>query len=340
MPDQNDDRSKVAGDADALAHLIRTAGRRVGPPAATYERALAAATAAWDAKVRRRRLWRVGGTLAASVAIAAVAMFIATAPRGPAPLVGRTDRIVGTLQIESSSGHWTTSADAVIDLRAGMRVRTPGRSRAGILLVDDISLRLAEATEISLESQSAVRVLSGTIYIDTGSSAYERTDRRIEVITPAGIASDLGTQFELRYGEGAIRLRVREGRVALQRESGTIDSSAGEEVTIRGDGAVARSRIAMADTDWQWVQSVAPEPDVDGQPVSFLLAWVIRETGKVVRFEKPEIEHKAATTILHGNIRNLAPLEALAAMLATTDLEHAILEDGTILIRSRTVQQR
>jgi hypothetical protein len=29
----------------------------------------------------------------------------------------------------------------------------------------------------------------------------------------------------------------------------------------------------------------------------------------------------------------LAPLEALAVMLATTDLEHEVLDDGTIMIK-------
>ena len=48
-----------------------------------------------------------------------------------------------------------------------------------------------------------------------------------------------------------------------------------------------------------------------------LLAWVARETGKTIRFEKPELERKVQTTILHGNIRLLTPLDALGVMLAT-----------------------
>ena len=74
--------------------------------------------------------------------------------------------------------------------------------------------------------------------------------------------------------------------------------------------------------------------------MSFLLDWVARETGKEVRFAEPALVRKANTTILHGDIGDLAPLDALALMLATTDLEHAILDDGTILIRLRDSQQR
>ena len=73
-------------------------------------------------------------------------------------------------------------------------------------------------------------------------------------------------------------------------------------------------------------------------PLTVLLEWVARETGRVIQFDKPEIERKAGTTILHGNIRHLAPLEALEVMLATTDLEYALPDDGTILIRLKVTR--
>ena len=54
-----------------------------------------------------------------------------------------------------------------------------------------------------------------------------------------------------------------------------------------------------------------------------------------VRFADAEVERRASTTTLHGTIRSLAPLEALSVMLATTDLAHRLLPDGTILITSK-----
>jgi hypothetical protein len=72
--------------------------------------------------------------------------------------------------------------------------------------------------------------------------------------------------------------------------------------------------------------------------VTVLLTWVARETGRAVRFASPDIERKAGTTILHGNIRHLAPLEALSVMLATTDLEYTLPDDATILIRLKDIQ--
>lgn len=338
MPEYTDDRAKPADDADLVAHLMRSAGRRIEPPAAAYDRVLRAASATWERKVRQRRLLRVSAAAAASIAvISAVVALLTDLHRAPVALVGHVDRVTGECEIRRDND-WTTVAGAV-DLRAGQRIRTHSESRAGILLAGDVSLRLADRTEVLLESASRVRVLAGKIYVDTGVSAAS-VHPRIEVVTPAGVAADYGTQFEVRYVEGAFRVRVREGRVSIDpSDAASLGALAGDDVTIRA-GAVQRQRIAATDAEWQWTQSVAPKPDIDGRSVSFLLAWVARETGKEVRFAEPGLVRKADTTILHGDIDDFAPLDALALMLATTDLEHAILDDGTILIRLRDSQQR
>ena len=347
MSDRYDRDAATANDEDAVAQLIRTAGRRADPPAATYERTLAAATAAWHAKVRRRTQWRASVAIAASlVLVTMVVLLVGNLPQQPSPIMGpimgHTDRIIGTVEIQTiPGGRWMTLRDEAQGLSVGSHLRTRAGSRAGLVLAGGVSVRLADATDVVLESSSRVRVLAGRIYLDTGYPGARNAAgdaRRVEVITAAGIASDIGTQFEVLYLDDVYRLRVREGRVLLSHESGEVDSSAGEQLTIDAGGALKRTRIAARDSEWQWVQSVAPAPNIDEQPVTVLLAWVARETGKSIRFEKPEVERRASTTILHGNIRHLAPLEALSVMLATTDLEHALLDDGTILIRLKTIQ--
>lgn len=339
MAESNDDRARLADDADVVAHLMRAAGRRIEPPVAAYERVLAAATASWETKVQRRRWLRGSVAAAASIAVvSAVLVLLPNLQRAPVSPVGHVDRTIGACEIRRDNG-WTALPAGAVDLGAGARIRTHDDGRAGILLAGAISLRLADRTEVLLESSSRVRVLAGKIYVDTGASAASEHPR-IEVVTPAGVAADYGTQFEVRYIDEAFRVRVREGRVGIDpRDSASLSTIAGDDVTIRA-GTVERLRIAATDAEWQWVQALAPKPDVDGRPVSFLLAWVARETGKQVRFDGPASGRKAETTILHGDIGTLAPLDALALMLATTDLEHAILDDGTILIRLRGSQQR
>lgn len=334
MPaDQHDPEARVDEEMDSVAQLIRTAGRRTEPPAQAYAQTLAAATAAWDAKVRARRRRRTLHAIAASLVLASgVALLVSNLPREPAASVGRADRVIGTVDVRHGAREeWTTLRDELQSLPVGSHLRTHAGSRAGIMLADGVSMRLADATEVVLESSSRIRLLGGTAYLDSG--AARTGARRLEVITAAGTASDIGTQFEVHYWDNAYRLRVREGRVLLSRDAGQIDGRAGDQLTIDAGGALWRTRISRDDSEWQWVESVAPAPDIDEQPVSVLLAWVARETGRAIRFEKPEVERRANTTILHGNIRHLAPLEALSVMLATTDLEYALLDDGTILIR-------
>jgi ferric-dicitrate binding protein FerR (iron transport regulator) len=331
------DRNSASEERDdAVAQLIRVAGRRVEPPAAAYEKTLAAAMAAWD-QLQSRRRRRVFATVAAAIVLAlGVAYLLTNVPQGTAPGVGHTDRIVGTVEVRTDKQpEWSILGDESQQLPRGAQLRTSAGSRAGIVLSAGVSLRLAEATQIELLSESRLHVTAGKVYIDTGGTGARSG---IEVVTAAGTAVDVGTQFEVQYRDGEYRLRVREGRVLLRRDTGEVDGQAGDQLKILAGGELERSRIEQDDPGWDWVESVAPAPDIDKQPVTVLLTWVARETGRSVRFATPDIERKAGTTILHGNIRHLAPLQALSVMLATTDLEYELPDEATILIRLKDVQ--
>jgi ferric-dicitrate binding protein FerR (iron transport regulator) len=335
--DPYDPHAAADEQGDTLARLIRAAGRRAEPPTQAYEQTLAAAMASWD-QVQSRRRRRVLATLAASIALAiGVAFLLLTQlPQGTPPIAGRTDRIVGTVEMRGDSqSAWSTLRDDLLSLPLGAGIRTRDGSRAGILLSNGISLRLAEATEVVLESEARLRVIAGKVYVDTGAM---RPKTGIEVVTNAGTAVDVGTQFEVLYRDGEYRLRVREGRVLLRHDAGEVDGQAGEQLKILPGGELERTRIEHNDSGWDWVESLAPAPDIDRQPVTVLLTWVARETGRTVRFASPDIERKAGTTILHGNISHLAPLEALSVMLATTDLDYTLPDDATILVRLKDSQ--
>lgn len=319
---------------DALAALIRSAGKREAPPAQAYDRALAAATAAWDLKVRRRRRWRVAGGLAAGVAAASIGGFIAFSaldtPTPSARFVAQVERVIGAVEVRPlDSRSWMSLRDDAAPLSSGAALRTESGSAAA-LRFGATSVRIADATELVIESDSRLRLLVGKVYIDTGGAGDAG---RMVVATSAGTASDIGTQFEVSYRDERYRLRVREGEVVLQRDAERVFGRAGDEVSVSADGSVRTATIAAHDPEWRWIHQLAAAPDIDDQPLTVLLAWVARETGARVRYASPEAERRAATAILHGSIRHLAPLEALAVMLATTDLRHEVLSDGTIMIR-------
>ncbi len=333
--DQDDHNAGLAGDDDMLAQLIRTAGRREDPPQHAYEQTLAAATDAYHTKIRSRRQRRLVGSMAAGLAVVASAALVLSnlPPRAPAQ-VAAIERIIGTAAVKApSAADWRAVRAEDESVIGGSMLRTGAGSRAGVVLEGGVSLRLADATEVIVESESLIRLLGGKVYIDTGADAGAAGG--IELITPAGTARDLGTQFEVRYRDEAYRLRVREGRVLLRRGKQQIDNSAGEQLSIDAGGAYARTNISRHDADWQWIEAVAPAPDIDGQPLSKLLEWVSRETGRDIRYEPPGLEFIAPNTVLYGNIRHLSPLDALEVMLATTDFEYRVLQDGTIMITNK-----
>jgi ferric-dicitrate binding protein FerR (iron transport regulator) len=315
-----------------LAELIRKAGRRETPPRDAYDQALVAATQVWQQKVRTRRQRIFVSRLAAGLAVASVAALLWTnVPLTPEMYIAQVDRIIGSVERRNGAdGSWIQLTEENQSLFAHSRLRTLPGSRLGLRMANGVSVRVAGSTEFNLDEPGRLTLLAGKIYVDSG-PASDPT-RQTQVITAAGTAWDIGTQFEVQYVSDTYRLRVREGRVNLLRESAAIANAAGAQLDIDSAGQLEHSRISPADPEWQWVQAVAAAPEIDNQNVSVLLDWIRRETGRPIRYENLAVEHKAAMTVLHGNIRDLLPMDALDVMLATTDLEYEIQEDGAILI--------
>jgi ferric-dicitrate binding protein FerR (iron transport regulator) len=320
-------------EMDIVESLIRSAGRRVDPPPDAYQGVFIAAHAAFLEKSARRRE-RLRGLWAAAAAalVCALALFALWTPRAARQgELARVDRVLG--EVEVATGEvWRPAAEAGMRLAAGMRVRTRNSARAALALAGGESLRLDSDTEVMLDAPGRLYLRHGTIYVDSGARPAAA---RVEVVTAGGTARDLGTQFELHVAATALRLRVREGTVTIDRGGSTLVGKAGEELSIDGLGSVWRAPISPSDPAWQWVETIAQMPDMDGRPAATLIAWVARETGRRLLYESPLVEQRAAAVILHGEVRHLAPIEALEAMLATTDLTFELHGD-TMEIRARS----
>jgi ferric-dicitrate binding protein FerR (iron transport regulator) len=317
---------------DIVESLISAAGRRVEPPEEAYRQVLAAASVAFHEKTSRRRQRRyLLAAAAAAVAVLAVALIAQwPEPIGARATLATVERVIGGVEVAVGDA-WQPLAEGRGSMGTGRRVRTLAHGRAALALAGGESLRLANDTEIMLDAPGRVYVARGTIYVDSGARPAAS---RIEVVTPAGTARDLGTQFELAVAGAALRLRVREGQVAIDQGGRSLTGRAGEQIAIDALGGVSRGVIASDSPAWLWAESIAPMPDMDGKPASLLISWVARETGRQLRYASPIVKQRASTVILHGNIEHLPPLDALEAMLATTDLECALAGD-TMEIRAR-----
>jgi ferric-dicitrate binding protein FerR (iron transport regulator) len=325
------DRSSIP--SDTLASLIQACGHREAPPEWAYERAYAATTDAWRTKVRARRA-RTIATLAASIAVLGVTAGLALNLFGsrpqPVASVGNVERVIGSVQVRpAGAGEWTLLKETGAALLEGTELRTLAGSAAAVQ-IRGVSVRIADRTQLVLGSQARLSLQQGTVYVDTGGNVEQRG---MLIVAGSMSVTDVGTQFEVQYRGGDYRVRVREGAVLLQRGALRRRGTAGEQITLDEADGVRITTIAANDPDWRWIHSLASAPDIDEQPLTVLLAWVARESGVKVRYASPAIERKATATILHGSIQRLKPFEALEVMLATTDLRHEVLSDGTILIK-------
>jgi ferric-dicitrate binding protein FerR (iron transport regulator) len=318
-------------EPDAVAALIRAAGRRVDPPETAYREVFGAAYAAFRAKATgrgRRRVW--GWAAAASVLVAAILVMMRWDPVSmQRPLLASVDRVGGSGELATADG-WRPLAEAHARITRETRLRTLPGGRAALIFDGGDSLRLAAETELQFDGPRSYHLERGTVYLDVRASL----GAGVRITTPAGTVRDLGTQFELHVVDGSLRLRVREGQVEIERAGQQLTGTAGEQLDIDSLGNAVRSNIAPDGDAWRWAEVLAPAPDIDGRPASELLAWVARETGKTPHYADATVRRRAASVVLHGYIRHLAPLEALDDMLATTDLEY-VLSTGRIEIRAR-----
>ena len=330
---------------DPIAGLLRLVGRRENVAPERTARVRTVIHAAWLEDVHRRRqrrrtYLRVGTLAVAALVLLALGITFRdrlAPPTRPAP--GKTPAATG---IASTGLPSLTVGDSVF---AGARLDTRAEGRLALRLAQGPeggpSVRLDAGTVVYFDSPSSLTLERGTVYIDTGDidtgdagtdpSALGRA-AVVEVRTGFGVATDIGTQFEVRVTEGALRLRVREGEVRFDDERGaTHTAAAGVELTVGAEGEVRRSQVALYGTPWAWIHAVAPRFDLDGRSLSEILDWTARETGWQVRFRDESAVRARLGEVLQGTVPVLRADQAVFQVLPTYGLE-ARLDDGILWI--------
>ena len=320
----NEERRSDGTDDRDLAALLAAAGARLKPAPRAAAEVRAAVEAEWRSTVAARRTRRRFTTWAAAagVAVAAVAVWIASPWVGPAPVsVASVARVVGDVQRNEGDGRWTPLAisDAI---RAGTRVRSGSDGRAAITVASGVELRLDTLTTIAFTDPAHATLDEGAVYVDSGVDRGARSpDFMLE--TPSGSIRHLGTQYAARIADGALRVGIREGRVEIDRRADRILGEAGE-VLVLADDRVTRSPLPPSAAEWDWVATVTPPFLLEGRSVEAFLAWAARETGRTVVYASPEVATRAREIVLRGTVEGLTPDEALAAVLATTSLQSSV----------------
>jgi ferric-dicitrate binding protein FerR (iron transport regulator) len=326
----------VPAEGGLVERLLDAAGSGPEIPEGGAERVKAAIRSSWQDEVainarQRRRLW-AGGLAAAAALVIAVVLVPRlqrdSAPTGPTAITAAV--INGGLEVTppGSTASILGPADAGSVIPDGSLVRTRPGQRASLWLAGGQSLRIDDETVARLDSERSISLDSGAVYISSAGGI----ESGVEVRTAFGTATDIGTQFEVRFENDSLDVSVREGLVSLARGSDEYQIADGIRFSVDSGGAVTTTPVLTYDPAWGWCQSIAPAFEIEGRSALAFLDWVSVETGLSVRFADASVEKLAATTLLHGTITGLKPAESPAAVLPTCGLT-AVEESGVLLVQ-------
>jgi hypothetical protein len=284
---------------------------------------------AWRSHVRRRRVRRTivsaGALAAVAAAIVAAIGFIGTGePSRLEQTVASVERVDGEVRMSRDDGDARRLSTGEA-LRVGEWVLTAGPARAALRTRPGVSIRVDGGTRLRLLSETSVEMSAGAVYLDTGSDATT-----IEIKTPLGTATDIGTQFEVRLGAESLRVRVRSGSVLVTRGREPIQVDARAELTVTSKGAETRGTEPFGD-DWMWAARLAPAFEANGRTVSALLEYLSREHGWELRYDDEALARDASRIVLHGSVEGLDAHDTLRVALTTAALSYR-LEHGTLSV--------
>jgi ferric-dicitrate binding protein FerR (iron transport regulator) len=322
----NESEVPMQNGNDPIARLIRHAGAREPAPAVRFERAKAQVATHWQEVVaaergRHRRAWARRFTAAAAVVVAVGAGLLASQRSSPpAQPMATVTRVSGEALV---NGEAVAVGDRVA---TNALIRTDAGGRLALQLDSGHSLRLDHGSRLAVTAADRFELARGAVYVDSGSQAAQKP---VQIATPFGTATELGTQFQLRLAAERLEIGVREGLVRIAREPGSFDVSAGTLVRIGADGHGVELPLAARSPWWAWVETVPAEFDVEGTTLEQYLSWYARERGLELRWQNPTSRERAARIRLSGSIHGLDLDEGLRTVGRIAEFSYAL--TGSVL---------
>jgi hypothetical protein len=317
---------------DDVGRLIQAAGRRSAPSRDSLARMREAVHAEWQAGLRRRSRNRLFAIAASVLVLVGGGLLVANGP-GLRPDGGAVVASLvqpGTaVSVDSGWRGWLRSSDSPDDLHAGDIVSTGSQYGTTLVRLPDArtTLRLDAATRLAWSSPGRVRLLSGRVYIDTGSGADgapAADPLRIEAADT--LVEHVGTRFVTSVDGSVVEVAVRDGLVRVTTAAQVASLARGERARVEGQGAIVKAAGSAAGDGWGWVDALAPRLAIEGRDLLTVLRSLGFEAGVELAFAGQDIEARAGATVLHGPPVDLPPLEAMQAILATTSF--VTREDG------------
>ncbi|MCB1674682.1 MAG: FecR domain-containing protein [Halioglobus sp.] len=320
-------------DEQDIARLLRESGPREALPADLKQR--------WEAQFRtdlkpvlvRRRQWR--RTLVLGLCASAATLLVAVG-------VWRTtaEQAVPEILVSHVSGeHLLYAPNGVAEtlhvnrqLTTGSEIQTSDNGHVAIAY-GGYDLRLNSATRVALHNDH-INLLEGQIYASDRPQAATHNSLRIDTIH--GSIRDVGTQFMVALLTQQTVATVRRGALLVSAGSAGIRAAAAPgtatRVVIAPQGRLSDTQVEPTGAAWRWIYEGAPAFTLDGRSAYEFLQWSVTESGLRLAFASRAAERRARTTFLHGDISTLDPEQAVAPVLASTDLVAHRTADNILLV--------
>jgi ferric-dicitrate binding protein FerR (iron transport regulator) len=332
MTDARDKRPEAP--ADDLETLFGRVAARERPSETAETAAFASLHSEWRKRTalrRRHRALRLATAAAASLAVAAIGFLWLQGRTTPTPAALATVELVDGGDVTWRDDRSQAQAlGARREFGEGERLATGPGTRVALRWHDGGSLRLDSSSRLELVSDDAVRLTAGSLYFDSIGGADGIAAPALAVQTPAGEVVHIGTQFMVTVASDEVVLSVREGQVKVTGDGFALVVDTNEELDLRGDGTHEVSPIDGHDERWAWAATVAPQIELDGRTISYVVAWAARETGRRVVYATPTAETRARDDVLRGLDRR-SPAGILTLLPHLTALAYDI-RDDTIVV--------
>lgn len=327
----------------AIEELLEHAAPRPTPPSEDESMVRDAVYAEWQAatgrvRVRQRMTYFA---VAATVLLGIAVLFNALQVTDVQPVqVATISKSHGSIYLLGDQ----SALEQVNDLKsisAGEVIVTGEDAGIGLEWGNGGSLRVDKNTRIKFASKDSVYLESGRIYFDSRPSQLVAaiTGSGFEITTDHGSVRHLGTQYMTYADTDRLSVSVREGEVVVD---GTYVDEAvaakGQRVTVSGGARPVVVNINGYGEAWDWIETTAPDADVDGKSVDEFLKWVGRETGLQVSYESSAAEQKARDGILKGSV-DMDPRDELNFRMLGEDLDYRI-DGGTIYVSATDSSSR
>lgn len=306
---------------DAIEELLRRAAPRASPPGDDERAVREAVRTEWRVAIGRRRARRrlASAAIAATVLLAVTVNYDSFPGAGVAPVeLATIDKSHGSIFLQGEQAQ-PVPVDGLATIHAGQTMTTGHDAAAGLAWAGGGSLRVDKDTQIEIVSAAEVYLHTGRVYFDSDGAD---TASPFAIRTPHGVVSHVGTRYMTAADSDRLVVSVREGRVEIEGRYFDRTAHAGQQVEIAGGARPEITRVTGTGADWEWIEQVSPNLDVDGKPAYEFLQWVGRETGYRVVFASDTAERIARESLLVGTVES-DPRTELRLRMLTIDLDAA-----------------